>query len=54
MKLIKCKDCGQMKSQTAGRCPHCGARHDYGSYAWAFVLACGVAAIMEIIFSILK
>jgi RNA polymerase subunit RPABC4/transcription elongation factor Spt4 len=50
MPLIPCHECGQMKSKSAGRCPHCGARHDYGSYAWALILAIGLAALMAAIF----
>lgn len=42
--MIPCKECGQMKSDQSGRCPHCGARHDYGGYGWAMVIACAVAA----------
>jgi len=30
MALKKCKECGKEISTGAGRCPHCGARHDYG------------------------
>lgn len=48
--MIKCRECGQMKSDGAGRCPHCGARHDYGSYAWALIITIALAAFMAIIF----
>ena len=54
MALIKCKECGQMKSKSSGRCPHCGARHDYGSYAWAMVLASVLAGLMAMIFECTK
>lgn len=50
MAMVKCRECGEMKSETAGRCPHCGARHDYGSYAWALIIAIGLAALMSMIF----
>lgn len=50
MALIRCRECGHMKSKSAGRCSNCGARHDYGSYAWALIIAIGLAALMAIIF----
>jgi len=50
MALIPCRECGAMISRSAGRCPQCGARHDYGSYAWALLIAIGLAASMAMVF----
>jgi ribosomal protein L37E len=50
MAMIPCRECGKMKSDSAGRCPHCGARHDYRSYAWALIIAIALAALMALIF----
>lgn len=46
MALIKCKECGKEISQSSGRCPHCGARHDYGSYAWALIVVIILAIVV--------
>ena len=46
--MIKCHECGEMKSDSAGRCPHCGARHDYHGYAWLLVISVVIAAVAMI------
>lgn len=51
MAMIQCKECGQMKSSSAGRCPHCGARHDYGGFAWMAIIGAVVAIVLYIIFN---
>lgn len=48
MAMIPCRDCGKMKSDSSGRCPHCGARHDYGGYAWLLVVSIIIAAIATV------
>lgn len=48
--IRNCHDCGKPISKSAGRCPHCGARHDYGSYAWALILAIVLAVFISMIF----
>lgn len=45
MALKNCKECGAMISASAGRCPQCGARHDYGGYAWLLVIVIAIAVI---------
>jgi len=49
-----CNDCGKTISASAGRCPHCGARHDYGSYAWAAVIAAILAFWLVVISQCVK
>ena len=46
--MIPCKDCGKMKSDSSGRCPHCGARHDYGGLGWALavIFALGMISVI--------
>lgn len=41
-----CKACSKEISDTAGRCPHCGARHDYGGYAWTLVVVIILAVMV--------
>jgi len=50
MSMIPCHECGKMKSDSSGRCPHCGARHDYGSYAWALIITIVLAGLLTMIF----
>lgn len=38
MALKTCKDCGKEISTSAGRCPYCGASHDYGGYAIGLII----------------
>jgi RNA polymerase subunit RPABC4/transcription elongation factor Spt4 len=38
MALKTCKECGKEISSGAGRCPYCGARHDYGGYAIGLII----------------
>ena len=45
MPMIKCHECGELKSDTAGKCPHCGAAHNYGGYAWLLAAVVMIAVI---------
>lgn len=47
--MIKCRECGQMKSDSAGRCPHCGASHDYGGYAWGLIIVIAIGGLVLMI-----
>lgn len=40
MALIKCKECGKDVSDSAGKCPHCGAKVNkpIGKLGWALVI----------------
>ena len=38
MALKTCKECVKEISSGAGRCPYCGARHDYGGYAIGLII----------------
>ena len=44
-----CHDCGKRISKSSGRCPFCGARHDYGGYAMLFVFVVLIAIIYKCI-----
>lgn len=48
MAMVKCREYGEMKSNSAGRCPHCGARRDYGNLGWVLIIAVGVVAFAMI------
>jgi len=47
MALKICKDCGKEISSSAGRCPHCGARHDYGGYAIGMIIVVLILVIYQ-------
>jgi RNA polymerase subunit RPABC4/transcription elongation factor Spt4 len=47
MALKTCKECGKEISATAGRCPHCGASHDYGGYAIGLIITIILAIIVS-------
>lgn len=45
MAIKTCQDCGAEISASAGRCPNCGARHDYGGYAVGLIIAVVIAVV---------
>ena len=47
MALKKCHECGKEISESAGKCPHCGAAHDYAGYAWLAVIVVIIVVIVK-------
>ena len=52
MALIKCPECGSFKSDSARRCPHCGAKKPYTPWKQNLIAVFLIATVALIVYSI--